>query len=308
MHELDWDAVVGERIGAFTLDALPPNMELPALPHAVTLFVQKANDPDVETAELARIIETDTGLTTELLRYVNSSFIGLRSKAKTVKHTLSLLGRRQAKRHIISTATKSAVQARKSKLINQANFWSSSLQKALFAREVARLLKTDAELAFAGALLQDFLLPLVSNELLDDYVEFISHRDDHPACLSEYEQDRFGWDHARAAAALATRWHLPADLICCILFHHAGLQILGHPQLGRTAAAAVAVSALLPDELRQQKLGLEQLARLGQKWKAFDLERLAARVDAEHEAIGLGVRNPFPLSELCRPLLAASAV
>lgn len=307
MAEPDWEDIVRELIGDFTLDVLPPSVELPALPHAATIFVQKANDESVSNEELAAIIETDAGLTTELLRYVNSSFMGLRNRAKTVQHTLSLLGRKQARMHIVTTATRAAVQARKSRLVNHGTFWSSSLQKALFSKEVAKLLKADADLAFAGALLQDFLVPLLSNELYDDYLEFISNRDEMPNTLYEYEQKRYGWDHALSAAALAARWHLPADLTCCILFHHAGLKILGDPRLGRTAVAAVALSAMLPDEIRQQRYGLEQLARLGQKWKAFDLEQIAAKVDADHEAIGLGVQNPYPLVRLCQPILSAAA-
>ncbi|MFQ5733867.1 MAG: HDOD domain-containing protein [Planctomycetaceae bacterium] len=305
MADIDWEAITREELGEFTTSELPPTLKLPALPHAATAFVQKANEPDVSIDELARIIETDSGLTTELLKYVNSSFVGLRSKAKTVAHTLTLLGRKQARMHIISTATQAAVRAKKSKLINQASFWNSSLQKALFAREVAKLLKADGELAFAGGLLQDYLLPVISNELMEPYLDFVSNRDDKPTCLTEYERQMFNWDHPKAAAGLAMRWHLPPDLVCCILFHHYGLKILGHKQLGRTAAAAVAVSALLPDELRQQKLGLEQLAKLGQKWTAFDLAKLAETVDQRQEEVGLGVKNSFPLARLCKPILAA---
>ena len=305
MADVDWDAIAKRELGTFTTSKLPPTLELPALPIAATTFIQKSNDPDVPLEELARIIETDSGLTAELLKYVNSSFMGLRNRAKTVAHTIALLGRTQAKTHVVTTATKAAVRARKSRLINQSTFWASSLQKALFAREVARLLKADADLAFAGALLQDFLLPVISNEKLDTYLDFLSTRDGQPNCLVEYEQTQFRWDHTLAAAGLAMRWNLPADLVCCILCHHHGLRILGDKQLGRTAVAAVAVSALLPDELRQQKLGLEQLAKLSQKWNAFDLARIAETVDREQEAVGLGVKNAFPLSRLCRPILAA---
>jgi serine/threonine-protein kinase len=305
MAEINWDAIVEEYLNGFTASQLPPSLKLPALPQAATMFVQKANDENTPIAELARIIETDSGLTTELLKYVNSSYLGLRSKAKTVQHTLTLLGRRPAKMHIITTATQGAVRAKQSKLINQASFWNSTLQKALFARQVAGLLKADKDLAFAGAMLQDYLLPVVSNELFDDYLEFVEHRDEMPPVVCEFEQQKFGWDHAFAGAALAVRWHLPADLVCCILFHHYGLKILGHPQLGRTAVAAVAVSAMLPDEIRQNRLGLEQLAKLGQKWSAFQLGALAEAVDREHEEVGMGVRNAFPLSRLCKPILEA---
>ena len=56
-----------------------------------------------------------------------------------------------------------ALRSRESKMINLRSFWMNNLERALFARHVARLLKTDAEVAFAGAMLQDFLLPALTN-------------------------------------------------------------------------------------------------------------------------------------------------
>lgn len=303
MAEIDWSSILDETLGEFTVDVLPPTLKLPALPLAVTQFIQKADDDNVDIKELARVVETDSGLTTEVLKFVNSSFVGLRSKARSVLQALTLLGKRQAKMHIVTSATQSAVRAKKSKLINQNSFWNASLQKALFAKEVATLLKTDKDLAFAGSLLQDFLLPVISNEMFEDYLELITKRDELPVGICDFEQDRFQWNHAKAGASLARRWHLPDDLVCCILFHHFGLRILGHKLLARTPVAAVALSSLLPDELRQEAQGLNQLARLGEKWSAFDLEALAAKVDQQQEEISMGVRNDFPLLRRCRAVM-----
>lgn len=296
----DWAAVLKEALGDIANAVLPPTMSLPALPVAVTQFVEKSNDPKVEFKDLAKIVETDSGLTIELLKYVNSAFMGLKTKAGTVMHALSLLGMRPSKNLLITVGTKGAVQARQSKLINQNCFWNAAMQKALFAQEVAALLKTDQDIAFAGALLQDYLLPVVTNELYDDYLEFIKTRDNQAVNICEFEQATFGWDHCLAAAGLAHRWKLPDDLVCCILFHHQGLQILGHPQLGRTPAAAVALSALLPDQLRQCYQGLEQLLLLEQKWPAFKLQELAEKVDAKQSESGVKVHNDFPLTRRCK--------
>jgi len=306
MADLDWAGIRAEYLGDFTLAALPPTLKLPALPHAVTLFVQKSNDPNASMKDLAQIVETDTGLTVELLRHVNSAYFGLRNKAKTVAQALSLLGARQSKMFIISTGMQAAVQARQSKLINQACFWNASLQKALFAKEVAALLRTDADAAFAGALMQDYLLPILTNDLFEHYLKFVQSRDRQPGTLCEYEQNTFGWDHALAAACLAYRWKLPDELVCCILFHHRGLQILADRQLGRSPAAAVAISALLPDQLRQCYDGLEQLLVLQSKWPAFNLIQLAETVDEKHQQMGIGVRNDFPLTRRCRPAFDAA--
>lgn len=303
MTEVNWSSIIDESLGDFTLAELPPTLELPALPHAVTQFTEKAGQDEVDLQELAGIVETDTGLTVELLRHVNSTFVGLRNKAKNVHHAMSMLGLRQTKSFVISTGMRAAVQARQSKLINQSSFWTANLQKAIFAREVAKLLKTDEDVAFSGALLQDFLLPVLTNDLMDDYMKFIQSREGQSQGLADFEQHSFGWDHAMAGACLAHRWKLPDELVCCMLTHHFGLRILGHKALGRSPAAAVALSAMLPDQLRQSRLGLDLLQRLQSKWKAFDLIALAETVDTLHEENAMGVRNDFPLARRCQAAL-----
>ena len=307
MADIDWTQLREEALGPFTLTALPPTLQLPALPHAVTMFIERSKDERVPVKELAAVVETDTGLTLELLRHVNSAFLGLRQKAKTVQQAISLLGLRQSRLFLIATGTQAAICARKSKLLNQASFWNSSLQKALFAREIARLLDTDLDVAFAGALLQDYLLPILSNELYEKYVVFVDQRSQQPDCLCDFERQLYGWDHAVAAACLAHRWKLPDELVCCILFHHHGLNTLADRRLAKSPVSAVALSGLLPDQLRQHYHGLEQLVLLQQKWPAFQLDEVVKKVDAEHAASGLGIANDFPLSRRCQQILSATA-
>lgn len=303
---IDWAKIREEGVGQFALAALPPTLKLPALPVAVTRFTERANDPEVTMRELAAVIETDTGLTAELLRHVNSAFHGVRHKASNVFQAMTLLGLRPAKAFVLATGVQAAVRAKQSKLINQTCFWNSSLQKALFAKEVAVLLKADPETAFAGALLQDFLLPVLTNELFEAYLEFSGQREKQPGSLSDYEKTRFGWDHAMAGACLAHRWNLPDELVCCVLLHHLGLRALAHPTLKRTPVAAVALSALLPDQLRQDFSGLEQLVKLGEKWPPFRLREIVEAVDEKHSVMGIGVRNDFPLAKRCHAVLDVS--
>lgn len=308
MSNIDWSAIREKAMGPFQLSVLPPTLELPALPHAVAAFLDRSRDEQTEMRELSSIIETDSGLTVELLRYANSSFIGLRTKVRTVLHALSILGFRQSKLFVLTSGAQAAIRSRKSKLIHQASFWNTSLQRALFAREVARLLGADEDAAFAGAVMQDFLLPVLTNDLFDRYAPFTSDRVAQPDGLDEYEQREFGWDHALIAAGLATRWKLPDDLICGILMHHKGLRLLADPILRRTPVAAIAISSLLPDGLRQQYSGLDQLVLLETKWSAFKLAEIIQKVDTAHQALGLGVRNDYPLSRICRTALEHSVV
>ncbi|HEY2249571.1 MAG TPA: HDOD domain-containing protein, partial [Planctomycetaceae bacterium] len=193
---IDWATLLQDALGDFAVAALPPTMRLPALPLAVTQFIQKSNDPRARLQDLAKIIETDSALTLELLKHVNSAFVGMRTRASSARQALMLLGMRPSRNLLMTVGTKAAVQARQSRLVNQNCFWNEALQKALFAKEVAVLLKTDPEVAFAGSLLQDYLLPVLTNELYDDYLEFIKMRDRRAVNLWDFEQATFGWDHA----------------------------------------------------------------------------------------------------------------
>lgn len=311
MSTPDWSELRESLLAPLDSAAFPETLELPALPHAVTLFLERSRDESADTRALAAIVETDAGLTFELLRHVNSAYVGLRTKARTAAQAIAYLGLRQTRMLIITTGTQAAIRARKSRLINQHSFWNSSLQKAIFARELASLLQADEEAAFAGALLQDYMLPVLTNELLDEYVSFTDQRDRLRGTLPEWERSTFRWDHALLAGLLGHRWGLPDELVCCLVLHHMGLRVLADPRLRRTSVAAVALSALLPDQLRQHYDGLEQLVLLQEKWPVFRLEELIKKVDAEHAKLGLGVENSFPLSRRCKPVFermqAASA-
>jgi HD-like signal output (HDOD) protein len=300
--DVDWAAIREEALGDSASSLVPPNVQFPALPHAVTLYVQKSRDESVSLKELAAILEADSGLTIQLLKYVNSSFLAVKKKVASVVQGLSLLGSQKSLRFVIATGMEAAIRAHDSKLINQNEFWNTNLQKAIFAREVALLLNADPEIAFVGALLQDFALPVLTNDLLDDYRQFVSSEGKSPHALSEFEQERLGLDHGLVGACLAHGWNLPDELVCCICYHHSGLHILTDPRMGRSPVAAAALSALLPDQFCRNDRGLELLRKLEPKWPAFNLEKLAEAVDQQYVHMALGVHNDFPLLPRCRNL------
>lgn len=282
-------------------------MSLPVLPRTLTEFCRKADDPKVTHRELAGLIETDTGLCCELLRYVNCAQVGLRNKASSAQQAMALLGVRKTKLLLMSAGMKMALAARSSKLINLNNFWNANLERALFAREVARLLHADQDLAFAGGMLQDFLLPPLTNELTDDYLAFLGDQEHSPRDLAAFEKARFGWDHAFAAAHLLSAWNFPDDLTCCLIYHHRGLAVLCDATLGKTAVAAVAVAGLLPDAMKQVPKGLDQLLKLEQVWPAFNLEEIATRVHEQFEATAPGVKHDFSLLHIYRRMTTVAS-
>jgi serine/threonine-protein kinase len=193
------------------------------------------------------------------------------------------LGVRNSSLLLTTTAVRSAMALRKSKLINFRMFWNTNYERALFARDLAQTMHADSDLAFAGAMLQDFLLPILTSELLDFYVKFSERSQRESLSLAAFERQTWRWDHALAAGQFMQNWHFPDDLICCVLYHHHGLDILSDPALGRTALGPVAIAGLLPDFFRQTADGLERLIKLDVAWPAFRLHERLKRVAAQFQ-------------------------
>ena len=78
---------------------------------------------------------------------------------------------------------------------------------------------------------------------------------------------------------------MPASIVCCVALHHRGTELLSDDQLRASSAAAVAISALIPDALRQINNGMEELVKLHNTWDGFDLKDIAQQVHEEFEEL-----------------------
>lgn len=292
---MNWSELRTKLLGTQRAFSLPPSIKLPMMPAAVMEFTKQADDPAATPKKLASIIETDGGLSCELLKHVNSAAMGLRHTVSNVKTAISILGIRTVKLHLLTSAAKSMVSNRQSKLIHLPTFWAENLEKALFAKEVAHLLKADEEAAFSSAMLSDLLLPILTNETYEPYFGFVKDQEQDPKSICTFERSLFNWDHACAGAHVLFGWYFPDDVVCAVYLHHDVDQLLASPELKSTAACATACASLLPDAMKQRPEGLERLIQLGEQIPGFDLMEVATSIQAKFEAMCPAMTNHFPL-------------
>jgi len=294
---MNWTETLENAFTEFPKPELPTEIKLPMIPHAITQFSQKADDPDVSIKELAQVIEIDSGLSCELLKYVNSAAIATRNPITNAQQAISLLGIRPSKLFLLTRGLRASLTSRDSKHLNFSEFWNTNLERAIFAKEIARLLRADRDIAYSAAMLQDLLLPVFTDSFAEQYDSIIERQSIGSLSLAEAEREEFGWDHAIAAAYTMKDWNFPDDLTCCALFHHGGLELLSHPELGKTAVAAVAVSSLLPDQLNQTPEGYSKLVEAEKLIPRFYLRSVAETVDQYFEESATKVENRIPLLE-----------
>jgi EAL and modified HD-GYP domain-containing signal transduction protein len=62
------------------------------------LFLQQINRPSIDFNELEKVVRREVSLSVKLLRYLNSAAMGLRSRVRSIKHAVVLLGERPLKK------------------------------------------------------------------------------------------------------------------------------------------------------------------------------------------------------------------
>ena len=173
--------------------------QLPALPQSAIRLLELSQDPANGPAEFAVPIESDPGLTGQVLRFVNSSYFGFSREISSIKLAITLVGIRTIKNFALWSAVFSLMPNPKCGPFDLKSLWQDSLRRALFARAAAKLLgMKEAEEPFAAALLQDMAVPLLAKEAPRLYVKLLEARDEGKIRLSFLEEQAVRLDARRS--------------------------------------------------------------------------------------------------------------
>lgn len=193
---------------------------LPSLPAVAVRVIELTSDRNVRLPELGRVIETDQGLSTKILRTVNSSYYGLRQKCANIQKALVLLGLNPVKSLALSFSLVSAVQeGSEPGAFDFVGYWRRGLYTAVGARLFGTHVNLeDADEAFLGGLLQDVGMVAMQRALGARYNTVVAgvphHRDLVAAELAAFEVQ-----HPDVGAMLAERWKFPAPIVLPVRYH-----------------------------------------------------------------------------------------
>lgn len=285
----------------YDLQKLLSTAQLPALPQSAIRLLELSRDPENGPAEFALPIEADPGLTSQVLRFVNSSYFGFSREIASVKLGITLVGVRTIKNFALWSAVFSLMPNPKCGVFDLKALWQDSLRRGLFARAMGKLLGLrEAEEAFAAALLQDMAIPLLVKELPTEYAELLAAREQGLRRLSDLERNRFGWDHADAAAVMARKWNLPAEFVAIVACHTTS-DILAADLRAHWAHVAVALSSLLP---AVSDNGWQDAGTFEQTFEALrpignpTVVQVLAQIDREFEEFAPVLKLPSPAKSL----------
>lgn len=258
--------------------------QLPALPQSAIRLLELSQDPSNGPAEFTAPIEADPGLTSQILKFVNSSYFGFSREITSIKHAIALVGIRTIKNFALWTAVFSLMPNPKCGPFDLKLLWQDALRRGLFARAMGRLLKApDPDELFCAALLQDMAIPVLAKEMSAVYAKLLEHRREGAVRLSDLERKYFGWTHAEAGATLAKQWRMPSEFID-LIGSHCNMDDAVATRVSQPGRLAVALSSLLPPVSDPTWHEVDRFERLYEACKPPDstcVAELLAQIDQQ---------------------------
>lgn len=195
--------------------------DLPTFPGVAVRALEELRDPDFDLRKVARLVETDPGLSVAVLRAANSALYSLRNNARTVGHAVGLLGRGRVESLLLTISVREALPRPRTPWFDPGEFWHAAALRGTLARGIAeRICPTRASEAFTAALLQDLAMPLLAERVSDKYAPVLERWRAEEGPLVGLERSTLGWDHAEIGLMLAEMWGFPMDLCGAIAGHH----------------------------------------------------------------------------------------
>lgn len=197
---------------------------LPTLP-SIALAVNKLlKDYDSPMEDLVALLEKDQSMVMKILRLVNSSFFGFKSKVKSVGHAVTLLGYNTVQNAVVTVSVIEALTLNnKIDGFEIDDFWKHSISVAAMSKFLSIHTKLcSPEDAFTSGLLHDIGKIIWANFFPDELVRILQETRKNKATFFDTEKALNLPTHSLLGSVLAKRWMLPSAMVESIKYHHSG--------------------------------------------------------------------------------------
>ena len=204
------------------LKGLDTVADLPTLPNIVLKVNNLLKDHDSSIKELGKTIETDQAMVSKILRLVNSTFYGFRSKIRNIPHAIIILGFNNIRNALVSVSIIKTFSSKKGfEGFDIKEFWRHSVAVAVISKYLSEETRLDSpDDCFVAGLLHDIGKVVLSQYFTKLFgLVWKSVKEDG---LSFYDAEKklLPANHVQIGAHLAKKWRFPATLIDSITYHH----------------------------------------------------------------------------------------
>lgn len=200
------------RIGSLT--------SLPTLPAVYRQLVSCLQSPDASLIDVGRIIAEDVGMTTSILKVVNSAYFGLNRPITTVERAVTFLGLETIMALVLEHGLFGQGEA--TKVVNIGQLRHVSLMTAGIARKIATYEKAGDRIqdeAFLAGMLHDMGTLVLASQFPECYSKVVALVESSGVAWQVAERQALQATHAEAGAYLLGLWGFQDSLVEAVLYH-----------------------------------------------------------------------------------------
>ena len=241
--------------------------KLPSLPVVVSKIISVVDSPNVNAADINKIISTDQALTAKVLRLVNSAFYGFPGRISTVTQAIVILGLNTIKSVAMSATVFDMVQPERSGGINRQIYWQESILCGVLAKHITKQSGHDKpEEGFVAGVMHDIGRVILDQFFPEDYIRVMNFVREKNADITAAEQFVFGLDHTQVGVWLSKKWNLPSQLAEPIAFYR-------EPEKAQEAKK-VTMAVHIAERMVAGGMNLQNIMVRSDYWTACRMDRL----------------------------------
>ena len=196
--------------------------DLPPMPEVAQKARMVLSNPKSSFSDLAKVIESDQGIVTRVLKMANSPFYGLSGNVSSIQRAAMVLGSKTLM-ELLSMACSSEIMSGMldGYGIAAGDLWKHSLAVAGASRMIARRIRPEMEQdAFSAGIIHDAGKIILNPYILEKKSEFQSYVKEGKGSFLDAEKAILGFDHAELASDVCKHWKIPAHIALAIRYHH----------------------------------------------------------------------------------------
>ena len=196
--------------------------DIPTLPVIAMEINRMLESYDTSIEKLSAAIERDQSITSKVLRLVNSSFFGVRSKVTRIRDAVILLGFDSVRNIVLSVSLVNALSGTLSKRgFDITLFWRHSVNVAMTSKRLSELsAREEPECCFTAGLLHDIGKIILSQYFPDLFESIMVKAMADQLSFFQAEKAVTPLGHEKAGGYLAAKWKLPVHLVDVVRYHH----------------------------------------------------------------------------------------
>jgi HD-like signal output (HDOD) protein/CheY-like chemotaxis protein len=196
---------------------------IPSLPSLYSELVALLQREDAGMGEVARLIRSDLGVASQVLKLANSVHCAADRPVSELGQALAMLGIDTLRSVVLFRGLISSFDTTRPQGLDLEQLWLHSFQVATGVRKLVVLEGETrlADLAFSVGLLHDIGLVVLATDPSQRYRAILDQALSSRIPLSVLEHDTYGVDHAQIGAHLLNLWGLPPLFCRPVREHHA---------------------------------------------------------------------------------------